>query len=127
MQLERIRSKLQVRQMSLEPPLSAGELQAFERLHGITLPEGYRSFLLTIGNGGFGPPSYGLAKLGDVARDMQPKQQACWSRLTKIQQTFPFTKCWVWENEETSDEGTAEDLEKGNIYIGTMAAECIGT
>jgi hypothetical protein len=118
MQLDRIRKKLQARHVSLDPPLSEGELQSFERLHGIVLPECYRLFLLTIGDGGIGPPSYGLAKLGKVASDMQPEQQDCWSRLTKIRQPFPFTKCWVWDNHETSDEGSTEDLENGSIYIG---------
>ncbi len=119
MQLDRIQRKLRARQFTLDPPVSESDLQAFERLHGIALPEGYRSFLLTIGNGGIGPPFYGLAKLGEVARDMQPEQQACWSKLTKIRQAFPFTKGWVWENDELSDEGITEDIEKGSIYLGT--------
>ena len=118
MQLDRIQRKLQARQFTLDAPVSESDLQAFERLHGITLPEGYRNFLLTIGNGGIGPPVYGLAKLGEVSRDMQAEQQACWSKLTKIRQAFPFTKCWVWENDEPSDEGITEDIEKGNIYLG---------
>ena len=118
MQLDRIQRKLQARRITLDPPLSVSDLQAFERLHGIALPEGYRNFLLTIGNGGIGPPSYGLAKLGEVARDMRPEQQDCWLKLTKIRQVFPFTKCWVWENDKLSDEGRTEDIEKGSIYIG---------
>lgn len=118
MQLKRIQRKLIARQISLDTPLSANELREFERLHGISLPDGYRNFLLTIGNGGSGPPSYGLAKLGEVARDMQPEQQAYWSQLPMVRQVFPFTNCWVWENNETSDEGKTEDVEKGSIYIG---------
>lgn len=118
MHLDRIQRKLKARQFSLDPTLSVDELQAFERLHRITLPEGYRDFLLTVGNGGIGPPSYGLAKLGEVAPDMHPDQKAFWSKLTKIGQVFPFTRCWVWENDETSDEGKTEDIEKGSIYIG---------
>ncbi len=36
-------------------PLKEKEVLAFEERHRITLPEGYRDFLLQIGNGGLGP------------------------------------------------------------------------
>jgi len=47
----------------LLPPISRVELDAFEATHNIRLPEGYRRFLLEIGNGGAGP-HYGLFPLG---------------------------------------------------------------
>lgn len=118
MQLDRIRTKLGTRRASLNPPLSESKLKSFELNHGIELPDGYRKFLLTIGDGGIGPPSYGLAKLGEVAPDMQPEQRDCWSKLERIREQFPFTRCWVWENGEISDEGMSDDLENGCIYIG---------
>ena len=34
----------------LNPPVSEAEVLAFEQKYGLTLPEGYRDFLLTIGN-----------------------------------------------------------------------------
>ena len=46
----------------LVEPLSVEALAKFEAKHGIELPEGYRDFLLKIGNGGPGP-AYGLHDL----------------------------------------------------------------
>jgi hypothetical protein len=39
----------------LNPALSENEVLTFERLHQIRLPDDYRDFLTTIGNGGAGP------------------------------------------------------------------------
>lgn len=46
----------------LNPVKTSEELTAFEETHKIKLPEGYRAFLTTIGNGGAGP-YYGMEKL----------------------------------------------------------------
>lgn len=43
----------------LKPPASESELSAFEKEHGVLLPEDYRSFLKVGGNGGAGP-YYGI-------------------------------------------------------------------
>lgn len=47
----------------LKPPASEETIAAFETRFGIFLPEGYRNFLLWVGNGGAGP-FYGLYSLG---------------------------------------------------------------
>ena len=47
----------------LAPPASEETVAAFEARFGISVPEGYRNFLLWIGNGGAGP-FYGLYSLG---------------------------------------------------------------
>ena len=46
----------------LNPPLSEWQVRDFEDRHGIRLPEGYRLFLLHLGDGGAGP-YYGLHPL----------------------------------------------------------------
>ena len=51
------------------PTLSEAELRAFEVSNGCKLPEDYRQFLATIGNGGAGP-FYGLEPLGTFGRDL---------------------------------------------------------
>lgn len=46
----------------LNPPVSEETIAAFEERFGISLPDGYRNFLLWIGGGGAGP-FYGLYSL----------------------------------------------------------------
>ena len=52
--------------LAFTPCLSAAELDAFEQTHQVLLPPEYRLFLTYIGNGGPGPPAYGLRPLGTV-------------------------------------------------------------
>lgn len=49
-------------QFNFKPVATEEQVLAFERQHGIQLPEGYRQFLLEIGNGGAGP-YYGIYPL----------------------------------------------------------------
>ncbi len=53
----------------LGPILSDAELSIFESSNRIQLPNDYRQFLSTIGNGGAGP-FYGLASLNTFGRDL---------------------------------------------------------
>ncbi|MBO2450757.1 HEAT repeat domain-containing protein [Actinomadura barringtoniae] len=41
--------------LELNPPLPIEDVEAFEQRNGIRLPEGYRAFITTLGNGGPGP------------------------------------------------------------------------
>ncbi|MCL2714882.1 MAG: hypothetical protein FWD68_09945 [Alphaproteobacteria bacterium] len=52
----------------LGPPLSEVELTAFEAVNGVRLPDAYRYFLATVGDGGAGP-FYGLEPLSSLGRD----------------------------------------------------------
>ncbi len=49
-------------QFRLRPPIAECELVAFERRHGVVLPDDYRQFLLLAGHGGAGP-YYGIEPL----------------------------------------------------------------
>jgi len=113
----RIAKKVSDRGIRLGAPLSDEDVRRFERRHGVSLPEGFRSFLTQIGNGGPGPPAYGLAALGEPARDMRGGAKV-WSELPHVREPFPFTKPWVWEEGEASDEGTSDQIHHGCVYVG---------
>jgi hypothetical protein len=116
--IRRTAQKVRDRGVRLGPPLSEEELRRFEDRHGISLPADYRSFLLHIGNGGEGPPEYGIAALGGSADDMRGEEVRLWSELPTVRERFPFTKPWVWEDGELSDEGTKDQISNGCIYVG---------
>jgi hypothetical protein len=128
-QLERIKQKITIGGLSLGPVLPEREVAAFENRHSVTLPDGYRRFLREVGNGGDGPPYYGLARLGEAASDMPDSERRTWTKLDMLDQDFPFSKPWIWEGEEGmwddkahdwSDEGRAKlaQVERGNICLG---------
>ena len=51
-------------QYKLNPPLPVSVIEAFEKQHGVSLPEDYRRFITEIGNGGAGP-YYGVLPFGE--------------------------------------------------------------
>jgi hypothetical protein len=127
--LERIKRKVAAAGHLLGPVLSEREVGAFESRHSVTLPEDYRRFLREVGNGGDGPPYYGLARLGEPASDMREEERRIWTKLDMLDQEFPFSGPWIWEGQvgmwddkahDWSDEGKAKlaQIERGNIYIG---------
>src|SRR4051812_42226457 len=114
----RIAKKVRDRGVRLGAVLGDEKVRRFEQLHGISLPEGFRSFLMEVGNGGSGPPNYGLAALGEPARDMRDEEARVWSELPHVRKPFPFTKLWVWEDGDFSEEGTSGQIHYGCIYVG---------
>ena len=50
-------------QYKLRPPLSESVIEAFERQHGVALPQDYKCFITEIGDGGAGP-YYGVFPFG---------------------------------------------------------------
>jgi hypothetical protein len=118
MNIDEILVKIRERGLSLGAPLSEAEVSGFEARHGITLPADFRLFITKVGNGGGGPPHYGLAKLGEVADDMSQDQKEVWGNLPHVAKPFPFTTHWVWETGDESEEGSEEQVEWGSIYLG---------
>jgi hypothetical protein len=117
-QLSRIASKLKARSCKLNPPLPEQAIKEFELAHRIQLPAGYRQFLRQIGNGGEGPAYCGLEKLGQPASDMLEPHKRLWTELSLVHKPFPFTRYWIWDEGQTSDEGNREQVTHGSIYIG---------
>ncbi|WP_322907099.1 SMI1/KNR4 family protein [Paenibacillus campi] len=58
-------------QYTMQPPLERAELERWQAMHGITLPEPFACFLLTIGNGGAGP-YYGIYTLAQATAYTEP-------------------------------------------------------
>ncbi len=117
-QIHRVRHKLVERGANLGARLAEEEIAAFQQQHGITLPEAYRLFLLEVGNGGDGPACCGCVPLGQPADDLSPSQRRAWTELANVARPFPFTKPWVWEGGDESDEGDWEHVAYGSIYLG---------
>ncbi|MFI5148246.1 MAG: SMI1/KNR4 family protein [Bacteroidia bacterium] len=75
----------------LNPPCTEKQVSDFELKNKIKLPEGYRDFLLVIGNGGSGP-YYGLEPLENgLFADLDYKSP---DRLNDLSKEFPFTDKW---------------------------------
>lgn len=113
--IERIKTKVASNGINLGAPLPEKSIAEFERELAIVLPNGYRQFLLHIGNGGDGPPHYGMLSLGLNAIDDIPASDI----LPNIGRPFPFTEYWVWEGEDTVDEARYAQTFHGSLNLGT--------
>ena len=118
-QLERIRQKIRAKGWHLKPPMPESAVAAFESAHGIALPAAYRAFIIEIGNGCEGPPEHGLVPLGAVPPENPAPKAEYWVQLPDITKPFPFTKPWIWEEEELSAEGREADVTCGSLCLGT--------
>lgn len=123
MVIENLRKKIEAEHLALNPTLSESEIIAFETKHKVFLPKDYRDFLLTIGNGGDGPPHYKLLSLGKITADAYENEREIWEDLIYVNNEFPFTESWCWEVEDNqeSDEfkQKLESAYFGSIMLGT--------
>ena len=117
--IDRISRKLREKGRQLGPTLTNDTIRDFEARCGCMLPDGYRSFLQHVGNGGSGPPAYGLLELDQMPKHMNEEELRAWSDLKRVSRPFPFTQTWVWEDGRSSDEGTQDQTHDGNIHLGT--------
>lgn len=119
--LQRIHSKIKEKGLSLNPALTSEEVEKFEKSHHISLPEDYRSFLVKIGNGGGGPPTYGLVSLGQEGKYWNKWTKEKYANGQKLNQNFPFQDCWIWEDEEETAEKSNKmaQIYLGSLYLGT--------
>ena len=106
-------------QYGLNRVIAENTLDSFERTHDIRLPEGYRDFLLTIGNGGAGP-YYGLVPLEySLSSDIDSL-----SRIPEISPSKPFrfTEAWNMEFDDSMDEEEYYE-QKDEIYFDNKWAD----
>src|SRR5215475_15153243 len=87
--IERLHTKIKSRGIRLLPTLTPADISKFEQSNAIALPTDYREFLLHIGNGGIGPPTYNLCALGAKPSDFD--------FAADLSKPFPFTQPWIWE------------------------------
>ena len=97
------------------PPLGEAAVAAFETEHGIRLPEAYRRFATSIGDGADGPPHYGLVRLGQAAgitgHEIAPGS---------LSEPFPLTDSWIWEDDPSAvDAKVAAVHRSGILPLGT--------
>jgi hypothetical protein len=99
----------------LNPVLKPEAVAAFEANHGIRLPEDYKEFVLTVGNGGAGP-YYGIYPLlleGNVDHRLRERNH--------IDLTSPFPHVAAWDESSMDainwDEGERPDDETLDAYL----------
>jgi SMI1 / KNR4 family (SUKH-1) len=110
--IERIQEKAKSRGIRLSSTLIEEDIASFEHSNGISLPSDYREFVLRVGNGGVGPPDYGLCALGQTPSDFD-------FASPDLSRPFPFTQPWIWEDGGTSSEGQQADAYCGVVILGT--------
>lgn len=115
--IDRIRDKSGSKGIRLNSVITRSELEALEGMYGIVLPEEYRSFLLEAGNGGDGPPYYGLLDL--QAAIVQTGAFGTQHGIL-FDEPFPLTDPWVWEGENLTPERLERQKEvyRGFLVLG---------
>jgi len=98
-QLLLLQQALATANLTFGPCLPAADLAAFEQAHQVSLPPEYQLFLTHIGNGGAGPPVYGLRPLGASESWWDDEQRAAWQHFQALGRPFPFAQPWCWEGE----------------------------
>ena len=97
----------------LNPPASEDEVAAFESKYGVRLPEGYRVFITTLGNGGAGP-WYGLEPLGNGTYDDLDFR----SGAIDPGRPFPHEAAWNLDFENLG--GSNDDVSDDDAYESLM-------
>lgn len=128
--LDRIKEEVKRQNKQLGPVLSEEEICAFEQTHQITLPEGYRRFLLEAGDGGY---MFGTHHRGYRFLPLGVKR-----RVENYAEPFRYQDYWAdWENLEDGEEpplgnpftgGTLEliDIGCGQTFELVITGPCRG-
>ena len=121
--LERIKAAIKEQDIQMGPVLSEEDIHSFEQKYQITLPEGYRRFLLEVGDGCDMFGGFDFLSL-NTERDFQ-----------NFSMSFPFTEYVIEDDEPLSDEfweqvtqGTLEliDIGDGQTFNLVITGPCQG-
>jgi SMI1 / KNR4 family (SUKH-1) len=111
-----IKRAYEIAGLQLSPCVTEDHLCTYEQQWMVRLPEEYRSFVKEVGNGGDGPPHYGLFAVekshhdesGTVIDGHDPAKD------------FPLENDWIWESDEDYDESAVQRIATlGHIFLGT--------
>ena len=103
----------------LAPPASEAEVADFESQHGVRLPAGYRWFVTRIGNGGEGPPYYGLEPLSPRLIEQNSLLSAQENVNVHLRDEFPAEEAdWTEAEPQEADVRWAA-YEAGRLLLGT--------
>ena len=105
--LARIKQGVREQDIPMDPVLSEEQVRAFEQKHQITLPEGYRRFLLEVGGGCYMFDDYPSYQLLPLEADRPAENYAA---------PFPFTEYVIEGDEPLSDEFW-EQLQRSPLII----------
>jgi HEAT repeat protein len=106
----------------LNPPLSEQQIRNFEHQHRIRLPEGYRLFLLHLGNGGAGP-YYGLLPLSGAFDVAYEKTEGYLARPCPLVPGIPQEQNWLEQLGCSSQEcyqGAISIVHRGCAYYSLL-------
>lgn len=121
--LDRIKAAIREQAIQMGPVLSEEDIRSFEQKHQITLPQGYRRFLLEVGDGCEMLGGFQLLPLNGERQ------------FQSFSAPFPFTEYVVEDDEPLSDEfweqvtrGTLEliDIGDGQIFQLIITGPCRG-
>ena len=105
--LARIKQGVREQDIPMNPVLSEEQVRAFEQKHQITLPEGYRRFLLEVGDGCYMFDDYPSYQLLPLEADRPAENYAA---------PFPFTEYVIEGDEPLSDEFW-EQVQRGTLEL----------
>ena len=118
-QITILKERLSRSSLQFNAVVSADNIEKFEKDHQIVLPVDYKLFIQHIGNGGDGPPAYGIKPLGINESWWFDTQRSAWLVFENIKNPFPFSEQWIWEEDGVENEALQEKIFDGNIYLGT--------
>lgn len=101
------------------PPATEADVVAFERRHGIELPQAYRRFVLEVGNGASSTDRiYDLLPLGELPSGFHARAEDHFARLCR---EFPHRSRWPYDR--SRDRGAWRAMWDGCLPVGFDGAE----